>query len=172
MLGHGSVDLYLQSDSEEAELEVLLSEVRPDGDETYVQAGWLRATHRQLSSEATELRPIKTHLEQDASPLPAGEWEEVRVEIFPFSHVFRAGSRIRIQVDTPGDARELWKFILDENEGVIRHQISHSASHPSSIVLPVIPGIVVPTPLPPCPSLRGQPCRTWDPGYINTLVEP
>jgi hypothetical protein len=30
-------------------------------------------------------------------------------------------------------------------------------------VLPVVPGVSVPTGLPPCPGLRGQPCRTYQP---------
>jgi len=28
-------------------------------------------------------------------------------------------------------------------------------------VLPVVRGVDVPTSLPPCPSLRGEPCRTY-----------
>jgi hypothetical protein len=34
---------------------------------------------------------------------------------------------------------------------------------PSRLVLPVIGGVAVPTPLPPCPGLRGEPCRTYVP---------
>ena len=37
------------------------------------------------------------------------------------------------------------------------------AAHPSRIVLPVIPGVKVTTPLPACPALRGQPCREYQP---------
>ena len=49
---------------------------------------------------------------------------------------------------------------LDPAVGTVTNDIAHSVGHPSKVVLPVIPGIAVPTPLPPCPSLRGQPCRT------------
>jgi hypothetical protein len=34
---------------------------------------------------------------------------------------------------------------------------------PSSIVLPVVPGVAVPKALPPCGSLRNQPCRPYQP---------
>jgi hypothetical protein len=34
-------------------------------------------------------------------------------------------------------------------------------------VLPVQPGVTVPAPLPPCPSLRGQQCRAYA-AYTNT----
>ena len=181
MAGHGSVDLFLQSTAPDADLEVILTEVRPDGQEMYVQSGWLRASHRALSGEATELRPVKTHLEEDSSPLAIGEWNNVRVEIMPFSHVFRAGSRIRVSVDTPGDSCVRWKFRLSEYDTDPVHSISHNADHPSSVVLPVIDGVELPemvpeskieTPLglPPCPSLRGQPCRTYVP-FVNIPFE-
>ena len=41
--------------------------------------------------------------------------------------------------------------------------LAYSAKMRSRLVLPVVPSIDVPTPLPPCPSLRGQPCRTYQP---------
>ena len=44
--GPGSVDLTLASTAADTDLEVTVSEVRPDGTEVYVQSGWLRASHR------------------------------------------------------------------------------------------------------------------------------
>ncbi|MFT6051590.1 MAG: putative acyl esterase [Halioglobus sp.] len=170
-VGSGSVDLYIQSTAEDADIEVLLSEVRSDGFETYVQAGWLRASQRTLDeNRATELRPVKTHLEVDSTPLPPGEFVEARVEIFPFAHIFRAGSRIRLQIDTPGDSRELWKFKLLEYDVAVTHTIAHSGMYPSSIVLPFIPLAPVESSPPPCPSLRGQPCRLYE-VYSNTAAQ-
>jgi hypothetical protein len=161
-VGSGSADLYIQSSEMDADLEVLLSEVRGDGFETYVQAGWLRASQRALDPDrATELRPVKTHLEADAAPLPDGEFVLARVEIFPFAHIFRAGSRISIQIDTPGDSRELWKFMLLEYDVPVTHTVAHSTTYPSSIALPLIPYSPVESAPPPCPSLRGQPCRPF-----------
>jgi predicted acyl esterase len=48
IVGPGSVDLWLRSSADDSDLLVTLSEVRPDGLETYVQSGWLRASHRKL----------------------------------------------------------------------------------------------------------------------------
>lgn len=169
LVGSGSVDLWLKSSAEDADLEILISEVRPDDNESYVQAGWLRASQRALAPEATPLQPVKTHLEADAAPLPRDEYELVRVEIMPFAQVFRAGSRIRLEIGTPGDSRELWEFILLEfdTDDPVEHQVAHSLAYPSSIALPLIPGSTAPTPLPPCPSQRAQPCRTHV-SYANT----
>jgi hypothetical protein len=32
---------------------------------------------------------------------------------------------------------------------------------PSRLILPVIDGLTAPTPLPPCPGLRGEACRPY-----------
>ena len=54
----GSADLWIRSDADDTDLEVTISEIRPDGQEVYVQSGWLRASQRALDEAAsTELRP-------------------------------------------------------------------------------------------------------------------
>ncbi len=166
MIGSASVDLWLMSTADDADLEANLTEIRPDGMESYVQGGTLRASHRALRDDATELRPVKSHREEDVEPLVPGQWHATRVEIMPFAHIFRAGSRIRISVDTPGDAKAWWFWILLDQDPPPTHTIGHSADHPSSLVLPVIPGIEVPTQMPDCHALRGQPCREYVP-YVN-----
>lgn len=171
MAGSGSVDLWLASTAPDVDLQVTLSEIRPDGQESYVQTGWLRASHRKLDEGAsTELRPVHTHRQEDAAELPAGQFAEVRVEIYPFAHVFRAGSRVRISVSAPGGDRPHWKFQALPADGEVINTVSRSASMPSRLVLPVVPDVDVPTPLPPCPSLRGQPCRTYE-EFVNVSVE-
>lgn len=164
MLGSASADLWVATDLSDVDLQVTLTEVRPDGYERYVQNGWLRASHRALDlKSSTELRPRQTHLEQDAEQLPAGEYVLLRVELFPFGHVFRPGSRIRLSVEAPGGSRPLWTFAALEPEKPSRVWIGHSIAHPSRLVLPVVGNVDVPDSLPACPSLRSQPCR----GYIE-----
>jgi uncharacterized protein len=159
--GAGSVDLWISSTSKDTDLEATISEVRPDGQEIYVQSGWLRASQRALDSAAsTELRPVHTNLKIDASDLPAGQLTAVRVALFPFAHPFRAGSRLRLTLDAPGNNRSVWVFqTIDNGETVT---IAHDADHPSKLVLPVVAGVEVAKTAPPaCGSLRGQPCRQW-----------
>ena len=62
MAGSGSADLWIAADAEDVDLQVTLSEVRPDGQEMLVQSGWLRASHRALDEDAsTNLRPRHRH---------------------------------------------------------------------------------------------------------------
>jgi uncharacterized protein len=159
--GAGSVDLWISSTSNDTDLEATISEVRPDGQEIYVQSGWLRASQRTLDTAAsTELRPVYTNAKSDASDLPAGQLTAVRVALFPVAHPFRAGSRLRLTLDAPGNNRSVWVFqTIDGGETVT---IAHDADHPSKLVLPLVAGVDVAKEAPPaCGSLRGQPCRKW-----------
>jgi predicted acyl esterase len=163
MVGSASADLWIKADVGDTDIEVTLTEVRPDGQEVYVQSGWLRASHRALDETAsTEQRPVHTHSEADAEPLPTGSDDAgfalARVEIFPFAHVFRPGSQVRISIDAPGGNRAVWEFDTIADGEIV--QIGLGGDFPSSIVLPVIAGIDAPAAYPECGSLRGQPCRT------------
>lgn len=159
-IGSASADLWIRSSAPDTDLEVTVSEVRADGQEVYVQSGWLRASQRALDEErSTALRPVATHLQSDAADLPSDEWTLARVEIFPFAHVFRPGSRLRLTVDAPGNSRASWVFeTIADGETV---EIAWDPEHPSSLVMPLVVGLDAPDSLPTC-SLRGQPCRAYE----------
>jgi len=172
-VGTGSVDLWIRThdaDVPDADLEVNLTEVRPDGQERYIQSGWLRASFRKLSPLATDLWPEPTMMVADAEPLEAGKWTLVRVAIAGFAHPFRKGSRIQLAIDTPGDSRAEWLFDLKTFPHAVSYDVGHAKLYPSSVALPFIPGAKIPADkkLPPCPSLRAQPCRP----YVETANTP
>jgi predicted acyl esterase len=159
IVGPGSVDLSLRSTADDTDLQVTLTEIRPDGKETYVQSGWLRASLRALSKKkSTRIMPTPTFLERQANPLRDGRFTRVRVPLSAVSHVFRTGSRIRISVEAPGGDRTRWRFDTPATGGAVVNDLGLSR-----VVLPVIPGVQPPPQLPPCPGLRGQPCRTYVP---------
>jgi hypothetical protein len=174
MAGWGSVDLWLRSEAADTDLEVTLTEVRPDGQERFMQSGWLRASHRQLdATESTDLLPFQTHLEADAQALPPGEFVEARVALFPFTHVLRVGSRLRVNIEAPGGNQPFWEYDTITPHGV-RNDIAHSVGRPSKVVLPVLPAETapdVPEAAPACPSLRNQPCRTYLPARVASDVQ-
>lgn len=160
--GPSSLDLYLKSSARDTELQVALSEVRPDGNETYVQNGWLRASHRKLDARrSTALDPFPTHLAQDAAALPKGRYTLVRVPIFGVAHAFRAGSRIRVTVQAAGGDRPRWDFATVDRGGA-RNTIALGGARASSLVLPVLAGTTAKgTPLPAATALRGEPSRRY-----------
>lgn len=160
--GPSSLDVYLKSSARDTDLQVTLSEVRPDGQETYVQNGWLRASHRKLSRRlSTVVDPVPTHLRQDARWLPRDRYSLVRVPIFPVAHAFRAGSRIRVTIEATGGDRPRWDFATVDR-GRTRNLIGLGGRLGSRLVLPVVAGATAKgTPLPAPTALRGEPSRTY-----------
>jgi putative CocE/NonD family hydrolase len=159
VLSAASADLWLASTAADTDLQVTLSEVRPDGGETYIVRGWLRGSHRKLDTAAsTPLRPVQTHLESDAQPLQPGLPTPVRIEVFPFAHTIRRGSALRLIVDAPTGMTGFWGFDFLKTPAV--DTIYHDHAHPSRLVVGVIPGERAQTGLPACDALQNQPCRS------------
>lgn len=172
VLGAGAVYAWVKSSTPDVDLQVTVTEVRPDGKETFVQNGYLRASERKLSHDSNNLfkrpsellKPIPSFFAADAEPMPAGEFVQVAVPLYYQGHVYRAGSRIRVIIAAPNGQQPVWSFSEPmPATGTSDVQISSSPSKPSRLVLPVIPGLKVPTGLPPCPGLRNQPCRDYVP---------
>ena len=162
--GASSLDVYLRSSRADTDLQATLTEIRPDGRETYVQNGWLRASHRKLDLEASTVNdPMPTHFREDAEPLPRGRFTLVRVPIYPVVHAFRAGSRLRVTISAVGGDRPLWDF-QTVDRGRTRNTILLGGERPSRVVLPILRRTDAQgTPLPGPTALRGQPSRVYTP---------
>lgn len=167
VLGAGSVQAWIKSTSPRLDLQVTVTEVRPDGKETFVQGGWLRTSARKLDpKKSTLLEPVPTLRKADDKPLPKGRYSEVWIPLYYQGHVYRKGSRIRILISAPGGDQPIWVFgDAAPKGGTPTVTVGRSKTMPSRVVLPVLPGMSVPTPLPPCPGLRGEPCRAY-PGPV------
>jgi hypothetical protein len=166
IVGPCSADLWLSTDAPDVDLEVTLSEVRPDGWETYVQGGWLRSSARALDEEqSTPLQPWPAT--GPAEALEPGHEVYVRVGILPVAHLFRAGSRIRLGIEAPGGNQPSWTFDALWPDGTAGGEavvvnVHHDPEHPSRLVLPVAAGAEPAggwPPLPPPGVLRNQPSR-------------
>lgn len=162
--GFASLDLEVTSSAPDTDLQATISEVRPDGKEMFVQTGVLRASFRKLDARlSTATEPVPTYLPSDVQPMPAGSFAEVRIPILPFAYAFRAGSRIRITITAPGGDRPVWAFATPATKGLVADTIQLGGPDASALVLSVLPDVTPPDPQPPCPSLRGEPCRTYVP---------
>ncbi len=169
-IGGGAVHLWVKSSTPDVDLQATVSEVRPDGNETFVQDGWLRASERKLATSSdnmfkqkpTLLQPIPTFLASDVQPMPADEFVPVVIPLYFEGHVYRAGSRIRVTIAAPNGTEPVWSFSQTQPEGTTATEsIAFSPGMPSSLILPIVPGVDVPTGLPACPSLRNEPCRPY-----------
>jgi predicted acyl esterase len=174
-VGAGAVHLWVKSSTPDVDFQATVSEVRPDGNETFVQDGWLRASERKLAGtannmfkqEPTVLEPIPTFREASLQAMPAGKFVPVVIPLYFEGHVYRAGSRIRITIAAPNGTQPIWSFSKTQPEGTTAEEsVAFSPTMPSSLILPSVPGVSVPTGLPPCPSLRNEPCRAYQ-AFVN-----
>jgi uncharacterized protein len=158
VFGPGSLDVWFSSTAADTDVQVTVTDVRGDGQEVYVQRGWLRASHRRLDiARSTTVRPYHTHLSQDAALLTPMEPVQMRIEINPMSYTFRAGSKLRITIEAPTGATGLFGF--DHILTPALNSVLHGTGHPSRLVLGVVDGARAMRSAPPCGSVLSQPCR-------------
>ncbi len=156
--GPVGADLWLSSTAAATDLQVTITEVRPDGQEQLVNSGVQRATYRNVRNSD----PTRPDIDFSTSaPLEPGA-NRVRVQVLPFTHAFRAGSRIRIVVGPVGGDKNAWRYISTDSEQRPTNTILMGGSTPSSVSLPVVPGVQPPAGLPACPGIA-QPCRPYSP---------
>jgi uncharacterized protein len=172
VIGAGAVRVWVRSSSPNVDLQATISEVRPDGKETFVQGGWVRGNERKLDAQkSTPLEPVLSLREEDVAPLPPDRFVPVTIPLYYEGHAYRAGSRIRVTISAPNGDQPIWSFSETDPNGQANVAIAYSGQMPSSLILPVVPGVNVPTGLPPCPGLRGEPCRGYQP-FVNRTATP
>jgi uncharacterized protein len=162
IIGAGAVQAWVRSIVSDVDLQATISEIRPDGMETYVQSGWMRTGARKLDPRrSTLLEPVPSFTRADDAPLPRGRYALVTVPLYYQGHVYRSGSRVRVSISAPGGDQPVWAFGSTDPRGAAPVDVARSPSMPSRLILPEVPGVAVPTGLPPCPGLRGEPCRRF-----------
>lgn len=122
VIGAGAVHLWLRSSTPAVDLQATVSEVRPDGNETFVQNGWLRANERKLDTtsnnlldqRSTLLEPFLSMRASDVSPMPKNKFVELVIPLYCEGHAYRAGSRIRVTIAAPNGTQPIWAFSQTE----------------------------------------------------------
>ncbi|HVY10275.1 MAG TPA: CocE/NonD family hydrolase [Mycobacteriales bacterium] len=172
VIGAGSIQLWVKSSTPDVDLMATVSEVDPNHRETFVQGGWMRASERKLETRkhtifaqpSTTLEPVPSFRQVDSAPMPKGKFVKVTIPLYYEGHAYRAGSRIRITIAAPNGTQPIWSFQHPRPEkGTSQVAVRFSKSMPSSLYLPVIPGVSIDSSFPPCGSLRNEPCRSYHP---------
>ncbi len=171
--GPSALDLWLSSTTTDPDIQVTVTEVRPDGQEVYVQRGWLAASARMLDpARSSVLRPYPTFVQSDVKPLVPGQPTLLQVPILPFAYAFRKGSRIRVIVDAPTSHTGFWAFTPTLTPAT--NTVLDSSQYPSRLVLGLLPGQVAHAAMPACNTLRNEPCRAnpWTDMISTPLTVP
>jgi hypothetical protein len=155
--GPASLNLWLSSTATNTDVQVTVTEVRPNGQEEYVQRGWLRASARAIDKPlSSRLLPVHQETLAALAPLRPGKLVRARVEIPSFTHTFRAGTALRIWLDAPSGTGD-WNFLSSDLGEV--DTISLDRSHDSALVVGALSGHQAPGREPACDLLVGEPCR-------------
>ncbi|CAN5500150.1 hypothetical protein BH10ACT11_BH10ACT11_01300 [soil metagenome] len=165
VIGGGEVQAWVRSSAANVDLQATISEVRPDDKETFVQSGWLRTEARGVDKKKSSLMyPTPDLRKSAAKTLPGNRWVKVRIPLYYQSHTYREGSRVKVSISAPDGDQPIWAFAEASPGGETPSVgVQHTKGHASRLILPVVPRISAPTPLPPCPGLRGEPCRDYEP---------
>ncbi|MBN1343923.1 MAG: CocE/NonD family hydrolase [Phycisphaerae bacterium] len=134
--GHPVVTLWVSSPRKDGNFFAYLEDVDAEGNVHLITEGMLRALHRTLSKEAPPYRqtvPYRTFRRADAALLTPGQAAELTFDLFPVSHLFKAGHRIRVAVggadvdhfaNPPGPPPAI--------------KVHRATERPSRIVLPIV----------------------------------
>jgi predicted acyl esterase len=176
LAGPSALRVWIGSEADDVDVQVTLSEVRPDGVEYWLQNGYLRIGHRAVDEDASSGLHVVHPLTAEAyATIPDGELVEATIVLPPVVAPIREGSRLRVQVATPGRNHGTWLFEdLYEDGEVPVHRVGIGGDTPSSFSYTAFRGDTLaallraagladgrfPEALPPCPSLRGQACRS------------
>ena len=148
--GHGKVVLHASTTRDDMDFCIKVSEQfaqSPDERAKGIQPryaivtkGWLRASHVERDPKrGTEICPWYTH--EKETRLAPDKVYTVEVPLEPIAHVFKPGSRVRLEI-APGDSMVtdgLFSHIYRPDK-IGADTIRHDAAHPSSLVLPMLRG--------------------------------
>jgi uncharacterized protein len=135
------------------------------GDTTFVQRGLLRASFRLLDESKSQktpggdiYRPYHPYLTPE--PLIPGTPYKYEIEIFPLGHYWRAGHELVLQLHAPPANDPISSYVYEPNLPSVV-QILQDAAHPTSILLPFMPGLPPHrATAPACGSVIGEGCIT------------
>jgi putative CocE/NonD family hydrolase len=116
-----------------------LEDVQPGGRVTYITEGELALADRAVAPQKSnpawrKLRIPRTYTRADASPFPLHQRQQITFDLLPTSVRFHAGDEIRIAIA----AADPSAFQLMPANGMATYRITHTATSPSFVELPVV----------------------------------
>jgi hypothetical protein len=111
--------------------------------------------------KSTPLEPVLSLRRKDMKPLPDDRFVKATIPLYYEGHAYRAGSRVRVTLSAVGGDQPIWAFAKARPKGTPQVDIAFGKSKRSKLTLPVLPDADIPTELPACPGLRGEPCRDY-----------
>ena len=109
-------------------------------------AGCAATSASSTRRKSTPLEPVLSLRKRDVDAAAAQALRRrSTIPLYYQGHAYRAGSRIRVTISAPNGDQPIWAFAETRPKGTARVTIAHSASGRRGSLLPVVPGVEVPT---------------------------
>jgi uncharacterized protein len=146
IVGPSMLHLVASSTATDTDWIVKMADVGPNGSETLITNGYLRASHRELDpSRSREGMPYHTHV--NPTPIEPGVVIPYEVEIWPTAYEVAAGHRLQIRItsyDTPTHAPASIAFDAADPAALeitpmlpATNTLSEGGADPSYLLVPV-----------------------------------
>jgi putative CocE/NonD family hydrolase len=97
LAGPLALHLVAASTATDTDWHVKLADVAPDGSETLITDGALRASHRELDpTKSLPSRPYHTHV--DPQPIEPGKYYEYEIEVWPTAYELEPGHQLQVRL--------------------------------------------------------------------------
>ena len=141
VIGPAALNLFASIDQDDTNWIAKLYDVAPTGRETPVSRGWLKASHRALdAAKSKPYRPYHPHTSTE--PVTPGEVNEYAIGLGNVINVFKAGHRIKLEIESMESTRDPEIQIhyhphLPSSRTTL-HKIYRNREYRSRLILPII----------------------------------
>jgi putative CocE/NonD family hydrolase len=139
--------LYASANTTDTEWVVEVSDVAPGGKSHALTEGLLEGDQRAVDpalswygSGHLPLLPYHPYTKAAKQPVKRGQVARYDIEVFPTFDTLARGHRLRITIETADFPHALPTVVQAPHLLLGVYQLAHSAAHPSSLELPLIPG--------------------------------
>jgi predicted acyl esterase len=141
VIGPAALNFFASLDTDDTNWIIRLSDLAPGGTETNLAKGYLKASHRAIDPDkSTPYEPYHPHAQ--SVPVNPGEINEYKVALGKVTNVFRAGHRIKLEIQSMESPRDPEMQIhyhphLPGSRTTL-HKIYRDGKFPSHLVLPIV----------------------------------
>ena len=145
VIGPAAFNFYASIDQDDTNWIVRLYDVAPNGVETRVSKGLLKASHRAVDTKKSKpYEPYHPHTKESVEAIKSGEIYEYNVGLGVILNVFKAGHQMKLSIESlesPRDAEIQIHYHPHLNTAkATLHKIYRNKEYRSHLLLPVILG--------------------------------
>jgi predicted acyl esterase len=143
VIGPAALNFFAAIDQDDTHWIIKLFDVAPTGAQRRLGKGFLKASHRAIDPQrSTPNEPWHPHT--NPAPVKPGEIEEYNIGLGVITNMFKAGHRIKVEIESLESPRDPEMQIhyhphLNCSKTVL-HKVFRNKQYPSHLVLPVVSG--------------------------------